>query len=180
MSTEKKLGDYIKQIGAYGILLTFFAIGLAIAGAFWSSTVSDLNSQIGRVRVELEKTTDELSQVKSDYLTYKTLTEAGENNLNPVKIPIDSSSKDQKVEIKTINTEKSEKFFGGNIIISLIATPFGGDPLRHKVLANISSPNGKVIKIESLDIGNVINYSGNEITILSAETFSASFQVSKN
>jgi hypothetical protein len=50
-------------------------------------------------------------------------------------------------------------------------------------LANISSPNGKVIKIESLDIGNVINYSGNEnyeITILSAETFSASFQVSKN
>jgi len=180
---KKTMGDYIKQIGAYGILITFFAIGLAIAGAFWSSTVADLNNQLNQNRTELKNKTDELNQTKNDYLTYKVLNEDNKTikTNNPTSSPIETIKKNgEKIETVTINTEKSHSFFGGELTISLVATPFEGSPLRHKVIANISSPSGSVVKISNKDIGTVISYNGKtkfKITILEAETFSATFQV---
>ena len=187
LKTNRNVGDYIKQIGAYGILLTVFAIGVAVAGAIWSSTIADLNNQLGYSRIELKNSTEELDQVKSDYLTYKTLHEdnsVGSPISQPGNLPtrpLDTLSKPGKTEIQTIDTEKSYTFFGGDLTISLIAVPFGGNPLRYTVVANISSPTGKVTKIDNQDIGSVFNYSGKKnykITILEVETFSATFKVS--
>lgn len=180
--TKKTIGDYIKQIGAYGILITFFAIGFAIAGAFWSSTVSELNYQIGQTRIELNNRTDELNQVKTDYLSYKTINESMKQSSNNPILQDTLIKNTTAIEVKRINTEKSYSFFSGELTISLIATPFEGNPLRHKVLANINSPNGVTRKVENEDIGMVIDYKGErtyQITILEAETFSATFQVRK-
>lgn len=186
--STKSIGDHIKQISAYGILISSFAIGISIAGIFWSSTVTNLNSELSKERVELKNVTEELAQIKEDYLIYKTTKENGRNELTkysslpPLTDTIQRGQTRSAIETKTINTEKSYSFFSGELTISLIATPFEGDPLRHKVLANIASPKGKVILIDKEDIGTVINYTGKnnfEITILEVETFSATFQVRK-
>ena len=187
LKTNKNVGDYIKQVGAYGILLTVFAMGIALAGAIWSSTIANLNNQLGNSRIELKNSTEELDQVKSDYLTYKIMHEensVGSSISQPSNLPtrpLDTLSKPSKTEIKTIDTEKSYPFFGGDLTISLIAVPFGGNPLRYTVVANISSSTGNVTKIDNQDIGTVFNHSGKKnytITILEVETFSATFQVS--
>lgn len=185
---SKSFGEYIKQIGAFAILITSFALGLTIAGAFWSSAVSVLNSQLNIAREETNRATQELMQVKADYLTYR-------NNIKPDNrtildtIQLTKTNQDDKtlklvssVEEKSILVETSDSFFNGDVTISLIAIAFEGDPLRHKVLANISSTNGQVIKVDKQDIGSVVIYKTKnlyKITILSAETFSASFQVAK-
>ncbi|MBK8112872.1 MAG: hypothetical protein IPK46_22525 [Saprospiraceae bacterium] len=85
-------------------------------------------------------------------------------------------------EEHTISSETSYSFFSGDLTISLVGIAFEGDPLLHRVVANVSSPNGQVVKIDRLDIGNVITYKSKntyKIIILSAETFSATFQVVK-
>lgn len=183
----RSIPEYIKQIGAFGILLTSFTVGFAIATTFWSSSLSVLNSQLSVTRESYNKVNEELMQVKSDYLTYRSTTNKVDSTVSKIDSKSKATHKDSlnvtnQIEVFSINTEFSKSFFNGDLIISLIATPFEGDPLRHKVLANISSPSGKVVKIEKEDIGNVITYTGKntyKITILEAETFSAKFQVLK-
>lgn len=89
-------------------------------------------------------------------------------------------SSDGKIEVGKINNEKSHSFFNGDVTISLVAISFEGSPLRYRVLANVSSPNGEAIKIEKGDIGNVLKYKGKntyQITLIKVDTFSATFQV---
>ena len=182
---KKNVGEYIKQLGAYGIIITSFALGFAIAATFWSSSVSTLNSQLNITMEEKNKITQELMQVKSDYFIYRTSTQTKIDVLHETTtIPQTNeiSNSNNQVEKGSIGRESSYSFFNGDVIISLIAIAFEGDPLRHKVLASVSSPNGQVVKIDKQDIGTVITYKTKNtysITILSAETFSATFQVNK-
>jgi hypothetical protein len=184
----KGIGEHIKQVGAYGIIITAFGIGLAIASAYWSSSVSVLNSQLTITREEANRATQELMQVKTEYLSYRTLTQPSSKfvsdsiKLPPTSSPSVTEKSTNNVEEKYISAENSYSFFGGDVIISLIALAFEGDPLRHRVLANVSSPNGQVVKIDRQDIGTTLTYKAKstyKITILYAGTFSASFRVVK-
>ncbi len=184
---KKSVGDYIKQVGAFGILIAVFAIGFSIATTFWSSSVSTLNGQLAIERNEKDKINQELSQVKSDYFEYRTLSNNKDTGNNKVS-QIDKIEKTGQMpfstgatnETKEIEVGKSYGFLGGELIISLIATPFEDNPLRHKVIANISSPKGRVLSIDRKDIGSVFLYKNIkefEIHILESGTFSATFQV---
>ena len=184
----KSIGEHIKRVGAYGILVTVFGIGLALATVYWSSSVSVLNSQLSITREEANKATQELMQVKTEYLSYRNSTQTIDKLLSDtVKLPSASSTIEvekptSKVEERSISAENSYSFFGGDVTISLVAIAFEGDPLRHRVLANISSPNGQAAKFDRQDIGTVLTYKTKctyKITILDAGTFSANFQVAK-
>lgn len=184
-ASNKTIGDYIKQIAAYTFLISCFAIGIAVAGAFWSSTVSQLNNQLAESRAELNRSTEELTQLKSDYLSYK-VNHVNSKETVKESIPIQNDTINKSVvknEIASVDAGKSRTFFNGDLTISLVASNFGGDPLRYRVLANISSPSGKVVKIVNEDPGFMISYNNGikfNITILEVEGYSAKFQVSRD
>lgn len=186
---KKSVSDYINQFGAYGVIITAFSLGFALSGTYWNSAITVLNSDLYTAREETNRVRQELLQVKSDYLTYRGATP---NELSEINIdtPMSSTtSVDTKptsftdlTEERSISTETSYSFFNGDLTISLVGLAFEGDPLRHRIVANISSPHGEVVKIDRKDIGNVITYKAKsiyKITILGAETFSAKFRVDK-
>jgi hypothetical protein len=181
-SNEKTVGYYIKQVAAYGILITFFSIGLGLGSAFWSSTVSSLNQQIGQARIELTRTQDELAQVKANYFAYRTLHERA----TPASAPATDSTRVKQsssptTETKRIDAGKSAQFLG-DLLISVVGVDYTGTPLRYQVTANVSAARGKVEHIANKDIGSVLTYVGGQtyqITLLEAGTFSAVFKVEK-
>jgi hypothetical protein len=127
---KKTIGDHIKQIAAYSILITFLSLGLGIGATYWSSTVASLNFQLGQSRTELNKVTDELSQVKSEYLTYKISHEDKSRNTNAKSSIADTAnqvnvgSAASVVESKKIDTGKSAQFFDNDLTVSLISSSY--------------------------------------------------------
>jgi len=189
---RKNVGDHIRQVGAYSILLTFFSLGVGLCSVFWSSTVSSLNQQITQSRNEFSRTTSELEKVKSEYFAYKTLHEnksLNSSDLNSSDVKASTIAKDSahsnrevatpyNVETKRVDEGKSIQFFNNDLTISVVSLVYTASGYR--VLANISSNNGKVKKMTDAEVGSVLEYESDKkyrITLLEAGAFGASFKV---
>lgn len=193
---RKGLGDYIRQVGAYGIILTVFSLGVGLCSVFWSSTVSSLNQQITQSRNELNKATSELEKVKADYFAYRTLhgiipPSDNESIVSKAKPSLDSIHgkigsvpevnvvpAPPAIDTKRIDAGKSAQFFN-DLTISLVSTNYSGES-SYLVTANVSSENGNVEKMNGREVGGILDYAGKEkyrIIILEASTFSAVFKV---
>lgn len=177
--STRSVWDYIKAIGAFGILLSVFSFGFSLAGAWWSSTISNLNQEIATTRAQLNKTESELAAVKRDYLNYisesASLVEARRDSISTVDTA-------DGLVTQTIELQTTEKFFDGELSISLVAIPFQGEPERHMVSANITGADGSALELKDEDVGTSVEFGKNAhylITITEIETFSATFTVRK-
>ena len=187
MSDNKTMRDYFMKMGSYGVLIAVFSIGFAIGSNKWSSSAALLNSLLTVEKEEKVQVQKELEQVKEEYSQYRNNHQNDNDSNNDLIIKSQFSNDTTKLFIPTeynyISTGKSISFFDEDLIISLRATPFGGDPLRHRVFANINSITGESKKSDYLDIGDDLIYKNSKntykITILEASTFSAKFQVSR-
>lgn len=181
MTTEKKssrsVWDYIKAIGAFGILLSVFSFGFSLAGAWWASTISTLNHELSATRTELNSVQQELDAVKQDYQEYI-------NDNDVIDVGDTLHSKDSVVGTITqkIEVQGTESFFNNEVSISLVAIPFQGDPERHMVVANVISSDGSALEIKDKDVGASVEFGKTKkyrITITEIETFSATFMVTQ-
>jgi hypothetical protein len=174
---SRSIWDYIKAIGAFGILLSVFSFGFSLAGAWWSSTISNLNMELTNTRTLLNKTQEELSAVKQDYMEF-----ISESDVPGFEMR-DSISKADTTDgniSRTIDLQKTESFFNDDLTISLVAIPFEGDPQRHMVVANITSEDGSVLELKNKDVGTSFEFGKKtkyQITITEIETFSATFAI---
>lgn len=191
---RKTIGDHIRQVAAYSILLTVFSLGVGLCSVFWSSTVSSLNQQITQSRNDLSRATGELEKVKADYFAYRTLHVNSGPNDNDLSKPKNSlrgiqgeigsvseknaASTSPTAITKRIDEGKSAEFFD-DLTISLVSTDYSNG-LTYLVTANVSSNNTDVVKMNGREVGGILNYTGKEkyrVTILEAGTFSAVFKV---
>lgn len=177
--STRSVWDYIKAIGAFGILLSVFSFGFSLAGAWWSSTISNLNMELTNTRTLLIKTQEELSAVKQDYMEFITeSSEPGFENRDSVAL---ADTSDGNLSI-TIDVQTSESFFNNDLTISLVAIPFEGDPERHMVVANVTGNDGSVLELKNKDVGTTFEFGKNtkyQITITEIATFSATFSIRK-
>lgn len=189
--SSHNFGSYLRGFGAFAFLITIFMAGFGIASTSWSSSNSTLQIDLRHSQEELSKSTQELAQVKSEYAVFRQKSTSGENNvqtkvLTPQKASEPTAPGEQATgqtsEILNIGTEKTGYAFNGAISVSLAATPFEGDPLRHKVLATVSSAGSPSFTIDRKDVGFVTTYKAKEtyeILVAAADTFSAQFRVTR-
>lgn len=188
---SRSIGDHIKAVGAYSILLGFLAIGATIATIFWSSSNANLQTDLRRAQEALTEARSELSQIKSEYAQYRGQTKQADNQdrvtppetkASPIAKSPSSITVEESQQQITVEEGKTASLFGGDILISLVQTSFEGTPLSQKVFATIGSPNYSNLKIERQDVGYSVIYKGRakyEIRITGADTFSAKFLVIK-
>lgn len=177
--SNRSVWDYIKAIGAFGILLSVFSFGFSLAGAWWSSTISNLNQEIATARAQLNTTESELAAVKRDYLNYISesapIVEARRDSIS-------NADTTDGLVTQTVDLQSTENFFDGELSISLVAIPFQGDPERYMVSANITGSDGSVLELKDEDVGTSVEFGKKErylITITEIETFSATFTIRK-
>ncbi len=184
-------GSYLRGIGAFAFLVTIFMAGFGISSANWSSSNATLQNDLRHTQEDLSKARQELSDVKSEYAVFREKNASAASTLvakdssteksSVVKAPGDFTSV-QTAETVTVGTEKTGYAFDNTISISLAATPFEGDPLRHKVIATIGSSGLPSLTIDRKDVGYTTTYKAKdsyEILVTAADTFSAQFRVSK-
>jgi|GEM_PF-1723257 len=184
MSADKQssrtVWDYIKAIGAFGILLSVFSFGFSLAGSWWASTISNLNHELSGTRIELNSVQKELDAVKQDYQEYV-------NDEDNAETPVSEDSLDVSDSIsgfatRKIEVQNTEDFFDDEVSISLVAIPFEGDPERHMVVANVIGSDGSTLELKNKDVGSTVEFGKTNkyrISITEIETFSATFVVTK-
>jgi|GEM_PF-6676936 len=187
---RKGVGDHIRAVGAYSILLGFLALGVTIATIFWSSSNANLQTDLRRSNENFARATAELSEVKSEYAQYR----AQHSKLpeQTAAAPVDKSApiaedhgqgESQQQITLIVPTENTRSAFDGDLVISVPDTPFVGDPPRHKVIATIGSPGEQSVKIEREDVGYDLMYMSKgirySVRIAAAGTFSATFLVTR-
>jgi hypothetical protein len=176
---SRSIWDYIKAIGAFGILLSVFSFGFSLAGAWWSSTISNLNQEIAVTRLQLSKSESELAAVKRDYMEFMSENKDAVDEYRDSLADQDTAS---AILTRTIELQSTETFFDGDVSISLVAIPFEGDPERHMVLANVTGADGSSAEIKDQDAGYSFDFGKQTkylITITEVETFSATFTIRK-
>lgn len=180
----------LKDLGAFAFLITVFMAGVGLSSLNWSSSYTLLQNDLRHSQEDLTRTGMELAQVKSEYAVFREKSMSFNNsnqekglNLNLSETKLDSSIQNKRTfESISLGTENTGYLFNREIFISLVATTFEGDPLRHKVIATVGSPGYETIKIDRKDVGYVVRYKANdiyEILVTEANTFSAEFQVLK-
>lgn len=90
-----------------------------------------------------------------------------------------SAKSSAQVERIVLQPGRTAEAFGGKLTISLVAVPFGGDPLRYTVIANIGSPGKDNKAMDKVDVGYATTYEGFEVRVAHADTLSAAFQVTQ-
>jgi hypothetical protein len=192
VSPSKGVGDYIRAVGAYSILLGFLGLGATIASLIWSSAYAKLQVDLRHAQDEVVQANAELSAVKSEYAQYQAQAESSPQAAGP-EANVDSpevtgsegtgSPMDKGAMEVTVSTEGTKALFGGDLLISLVQTSFEGDPLRHKAIATVGSPGYPSAKIDRGDVGYELVYDGKggkyAVRLASASTFSATFLVTR-
>lgn len=175
--------DYIKIIGAFGILIVVYQVGFNHAATYYSSSISALQIEKNNVQEKLDQKIAELGQVKSDFASFRLQNPSREGSTQEVqKSPQTNTSTEKQVQEVSIGRGTTASLFGGSLIISLITTSFEGSPLRYKVLATIGSPGYPNKQINLEDVGYITTYQGKDkfdIRITASDTFSANFFVNR-
>jgi hypothetical protein len=187
--TSKGIGAHIKAVGAYSILLGFLAFGATMATIFWSSSNTNLQTDLRRSQDELTKARAELAEVKTEYAQYRGENQETKTEIRNENLSTNMASSQNNVPTNALDkvlvkipTGQSGSFFNGDLLISLIENAFEGNPLRHKVIAVVGSPGYPNLKIDRKDIGYTVTFNGRatyDIRIVATDTFSATFLVTR-
>lgn len=198
---DMSFGEHVKSKAAYAFLATLFMAGFGVGAAIWSSSLAPIQLELTRTREDFRQVQAELNIVKSEYAQYR-----GQNRepreVDAASIPVTKSEGDrsradaeQKSKQQTnvqsnlslrsedvrVSTGSTGEVFSGDVLVSLIATPFGGSPLRHTVMASASSPGYTAVQFNNKDVGEaaiITTKSGKyEVRIIDAGTFEAKFRV---
>lgn len=176
---DRSVGGYIKGVGAFGILVAIFMAGFGISHNNWTSLHAQLQNDLRHAQEDATKARAELGAAKTEFVQLKAASINAAQPGSPLKDGAGAKADANLNEI-TINIPraKSVTLFDGKLLISLIATPYEGDPLRHTVVATIGSPGHPNLDIDRKDVGYVTEYKASDtfrIRITEASTFDATF-----
>ena len=188
----------LEILGSFGILVTCFALGIAVESRISSTAITVLQDNLGRTREERNQATAELAQVKAEYAQYRSGTPSrvevpekpGSGDkpqtrplpLEKPKTGVLALPEKESSEELTVFPGRTGSFFGGDVRISLVGISHGGDPPRYKATATVSSPGFPSLKIEREDNGYSKVYNAKNpyyITIVEVDSYSVSFAVTK-
>lgn len=163
--------DWLIFVKPWAILISIIAIVLSVASAYWTSTVSSLNSQLSQQRDENSKLSQEIALLMSE--SQQKLKPNNFEPINPVTTDVDSAKAGiikTKIELGNLNQGESKIFFDGDVIISIVAIDFKVDPVRYTVDLKIGSYGKQTSSYSNKDTGFTIDFSGQrkyQIRILS-------------
>jgi hypothetical protein len=154
-----------------------FMAGFGVAAAIWSSSMSPIQADLTRAREERDRLTLELEQVKTEYAQYRARP-AQSNPAGEVHSAPETAEKEATSERLTIGHDSTATAFGGDLFISVHATPFEGTPLRHTVVGTVGSSGVPSIAIDHKPVGYALTIKGAkryEVRIVQVDTFTATF-----
>lgn len=185
MEQENKSRDcrvFIEVFGAIGIALGALVTGYTISNGQWDATISRIEAE----NESLQKTVDQervrISSLKVELAQNVSAERAANPETTKSVGPSESDNqeaKDNKFAEVNISQGDSARLFGGDLYVSVVATDFGGEPLRHTVFGRIGAPGLESKGFANEEPGYSTSYNGYEVRILSAGTLSAKFLVQK-
>ena len=170
-------------IGTIAAIMAIFMYGHSV-GSGSSSALIEL------IKEDREKLRNQVSQLLNETESLKIQLSSNINSKSTTAINSAISDKGKPLSInkeqsnfsseeRDIQTQNTERFFGGDLVITLIATSYSGTPLRHKVLANVLIPGTAPLEIRDADPGSAFKLGEYQIVIVQSGTLSASFKVFK-
>lgn len=181
----KKSGGII--LAASTIISGIFLTGFWIGKGQGESIITFLEKRIEVLEIDYRKAMDENERLKIEFaflnkeeklnpdLKFDSINE-DESHINNDEIPIIN---DKQVIEYTVKEGDSFQIEGTDIVVSLRAIDYKGDPLRHKGWFAIGSKNDELLIFEDEDIGSNVTYLDYNIRLISLDTFYAGFQVER-
>ena len=168
---------------------------LASAAALWgvgysmgSARQDDLVALLGEQNDSLESTTNVLRREK-EALRAELLaaSRSGQNASPESPLPTErgsaagddggaESEPPSHVRVR-VDAGETEAVFDDGLFLSVSATDYTGDPLRHQLYGTIGAPGCEPLVIEGVDVGYVATYEGFEVRLAETGTFHAAFVV---
>ena len=185
-STSKE--TLITVITTLGVAVGVFAIGYSFGKDTNEGTISFIREKYQT----LEKTE---SQLLAENTALKIAIQgANAPSSHPAAVQLGSLAKSDtpasgsivskpKAEISperiSLQNGHSGEAYNGQLTLSLVGTPFEGNPLRYKVVATVGGPGKANQTLDKVDVGFAVQFDGYEVRVLSVEPFSATFLVTK-
>lgn len=185
MEQENKSRDYrvfIEVFGAIGIALGALITGYTISNGQWDATISRLEAENKSLQKTVDQERARISSLKVE-LAQNVSAEGGANPETTKSVGRLENDKQEAEDSRfaevNISQGDSASLFGGDLYVSVVATDYGGDPLRHTVFGRIGAPGRESKDFANEEPGYSTSYNGYEVRILSAGTLSAKFLVQK-
>ena len=176
-----------EALGAIGVALTALLVGYTISSGQWEANLKSLESKNTVLEEKLEAANASITDLKIQLS--KALFENTDSK--PQGMSVDVQEMDLSVETPTPSVETSRiepievvvsegssaNLFDGGLFVSVVATAYEGDPMRHNVTVKIGAPGQEGLEIDRKDVGYSVIYQGYEVRILAVGTLSATFLV---
>lgn len=192
----------IKDLAPLGILIAVFMMGFGLSSFQVNHDLRRKDEQIAQKERELRARDEEnrrtLAELQQARLSLA-LREPGSTriseppspggqrsvtpNTKPAAGPPTNIQPNGHSEDMSLQVGKSASAFNGDIVISLVAVPFGGDPLRHRIVANVGSPGRPTVNLNTVEVGHAVTFQTAqfpyEIRVTGADTLSGQFLVTR-
>lgn len=177
MSTQVKVGAIIGSvIGLLALCLAVFNFGYDVGKDVNAVLIELQKTQIEKATELEKKLREELDLAKQELITNKLSAQTSLIGFGDEKAQQPNKA---GLERLVLNAQNSAELFDGNLVISLIALSYEGNPLRHKVIASIGAPGKPNIELDRVDVGYSVDYEGYQIRVVASDTFTATFIASE-
>ncbi|WP_171354362.1 hypothetical protein [Vibrio coralliilyticus] len=180
--------DFGASIAGFAACAAIYQWGYTVGGDKSNNLVQLLETQKSELTSDLKNANAERESLKVELQAANTRLVSATNTVSSkatvvkehqVEQNIASNDKEPTIlyETQIISTGSSGTFYDSNVLVTVIATDFTGNPLRHKVFASIYVSGHDPLEIKSVDIGAVYDVGNYKIALTGAGTLSATFDV---
>jgi len=188
---NQQVKSMLSGLGCFAAAATIWMWGYSVGEGKSEAITEVIKEERDSLRIEVSKISNEADSLKVQLLTS---VQQKSNPLIPntkfLEIqPVGNGTKKEVInkpkepeslsETLVISTQESGIFFEGAILITLIATNYTGNPLRHQVLANVLIPGQKTFEIRDADPGSAFIVGDYQVLIVTSGTYSAGFKLFK-
>ncbi|MDD9224751.1 MULTISPECIES: ASCH domain-containing protein [Aeromonas] len=176
--------NVLAGLGTFATAATIWMWGYSVGDGKSDSLVAYIKEDRDTLRDKLKNALSEADSLKTQLLQANNNTTV---NLEAIeKLTTSSEEKNNEntntfsnSQQLTIDAQSTRAFFNGELEITVIATNYTGNPLRHQVLANAIIPGKKPLEIRNADPGSTFSIGDYQVVITGSGTYSATFKVFK-
>jgi hypothetical protein len=181
------LGHFIRQAGAYSILLTCLALGVTVSAIVFSASNTRMQTELRRAQDDLEKARQENETLKIDLARRGTpslgVDQGGSSTQRIPDVSLPKTTNELHEIEAVIETGRTVSLFGNSLRFTLLGTQFQSNPSRYVVTVSAVSPGQAVMTAQQVEVGSIIRYpatKGFDIQVLSGDALSARFLIKRN
>lgn len=155
------------------------ALGYSVGAGKADALVSLLQEQRGELKAEAERLAAEVEELKLQ-IARRPLAPSGDSAAttreSESQVVSGGASPAPSAATAVVRTQESRELFGGRLIVSVVATPFEGSPLRNRAIFTLGSPGEESASFEHKDVGFAVEFAGYDVRVVSVDTFSVTFR----